>query len=88
MFDRLSASASHCKHATNLVNFVSKNVIGIIDVHGCVSVSMSVCNFVDTIYGYMIASVTGSEGANCKNTSGFFSLFTGISFQKGNSLNH
>ena len=83
---RSSASASHCKHATNLVNqFVSKNVIGVVDIHRCVSVSMSRSSLVDTICEYVIASVTGSEGADCKNTSNFFDLFTEISFQKRNS---
>ena len=63
-------------------------MISIINVHGCVSVSVSMTNLVDTVRKYVIASMTGSEGANCKNTSGFFGFFTEISFQKRNSLNY
>ena len=89
MLSRSSAPASHCEHMINLVNqLVSKNVIDVVDVHGYVSMSVSMSSLVDTVCEYVIASVTGSKGANCKNTSGFFDLFAGTSFQKGNSLNH
>ena len=43
MLDRSSILASHREYATDLVDqLMSKNMIGVIDVHGCVSVSMSV----------------------------------------------
>ena len=89
MLGRSSPPASHCEHATNLVDqLISENVIGVVDVYGCVNVSISMSSFVDTIYKYVIASMTGSKSANCENMNSFFGLFAGISFQKGNSLDH
>ena len=86
---RLSAPVSYCKHTINLINqFVSKNVISVVNVHGCVSMSMSMSSLVDMVCKCVIMSVTRSEDADYKNTNSFFSLFVGISFQKENSLNH
>ena len=80
---------SHCEHATNLIDqLVSKNVIGVVNVHRYVNVSVSVSSFINMVRRYVITSVTRSKGADCKNMNGFFGLFAGISFQKGNSLNH
>ena len=64
---------SHCGHATNFVNQL---------------VNKSMSSLVNAVCEYVIASVTGSKGANCKNTSGFFGLFVEISFQKKNSFGH
>ena len=80
---------SYCKHVIDLVDqLMSKNMIDVVDVHGCVSVSVSMSSLIDTVHGYVITSVTKNKGANCENTSGFFGLFAGILFQKGNNLNH
>ena len=43
MLNKSSASVSHCEHAIDLVNqLMSKNVIGVVDIHRCVSVKTSV----------------------------------------------
>ena len=87
MLGRSSTLASHCKHATNLIDWlVNKNMIDVVDIHVSVSISMS--SLVDMVCRYMIASMTRSEDADCKNMSGFFGLFARISFQKGNSFDH
>ena len=72
MLGMLSAPASHCKHVTNLVNqLVSKNVIGVVDVHRCVSVSMSVS-----------VNATGSKDVEYMNKINFDVLCGKVSFQK------
>ena len=72
MLSKSSAPVSYCKHTTDFVDqFVNKNVIGVVDIHGYVSMSMSVNSLVDTVCGYVIVSMTGNKGANCKNTSDF-----------------
>ena len=87
MLSKLFAPASHRKHTTDLVNWVvSKNMIGVMDVHGCVSVSMSVSNLVDTVCGYMMANITKSKSANCENTSGFLIFSVGSYSKRGIAL--
>ena len=82
MLSRSFVSASYCEHVINLVNLVSKNVISVVNVHGCVSVSVSMSNLVVTIYRYVIASVTRNKDANCKNTSGFWVFSLGSHSKK------
>ena len=51
-------------------------------------VNESINSLIDAVYRCMIMSITGSEYADCENTSGFFGFFAGILFQKRNSSGH
>ena len=80
---RSSVPASHCEHATNLVNqIVNKNVIGVVDVHKCVSISMSMGSLVNTVCGYVIGSAIRNKSADCKNISGFLVFLLESHFKK------
>ena len=61
---------SHLNYATNFVGqLVSKSVIGFVNIHGCVSVSMSM-------------SATGSENARHMNKINSDVLCNGVFFRK------
>lgn len=68
------APANHLDHAADLVGqFGSKNVIGFMDIHRCVSVSMSV-------------STTESENVEHMNKIGSDVLCNRVFFQKNKIL--
>ena len=68
MLSRSSAPASHCKYVTNLIDWlVNVNVIGVMDIHRCVSVSVSVSSLINAVHRYVIASgsVSGLVNVVC-----------------------
>ena len=68
MLGRSSVPASHCEHVTNLIDWlVNVDVIGVVDIHGCVSVNMSVSSLINAVHGYVITSgsVSGLVNAIC-----------------------